>query len=218
MLLDEDGITQHVQELVRQRSSSRYARQKSALEWEFAHFLASLTTLKSLVSALPGCVIAVLVWKDKRGKTKVQGPTSRALNIPGLTCACPTRLAFGTVYTLIGKLRAIVAENGRGSEWHSQLGVGNPAACRLVKAYLPDIREEQLKKRVTPRQAEPILLGDLAVISGYLKAMLLNSSNLSPIQIFIYVRDQALFKALFFLLEVVQRICYKLRGRMFSDS
>ena len=28
--------------------------------------------------------------------------------------------------------------------------------------------------------------------------MLLNSSNLSPIQIFIYVRDQALFKALFF--------------------
>ena len=70
--------------------------------------------------------------------------------------------------------------------------------CHLVKAYLADIREEQLKKRVTPRQAEPILLGDLAVISGYLKAMLLNSSNLSPIQIFIYVRDQALFKALFF--------------------
>ena len=79
-----------------------------------------------------------------------------ALNIPGLTCACPTRLAFGTVYTLIGKLRAIVAENGRGSEWHSQLGVGNPAACRSVKAYLADTREEQLKARVTPSRTHTV--------------------------------------------------------------
>ena len=86
-----------------------------------------------------------------------------------------------TVDSLIWKLRAIHAENGRGSEWHSLLGVGNPTACRSVKAYLADIREEQLKVRVTPRQAEPILLGDLAVISSYLDGMLLNS-NLSPMQ------------------------------------
>ena len=128
LLLDEDGIIRRVQELVRQRSSSRYARQKSALEREFALFLASLTTPKSLVSVLPGDVIAFLVWKDKGEKTKVHGPTCPALNIPGLTCACPTRLAFGTVDSLIGKLRAILAENSRGSEWHSHLGVGNPAA------------------------------------------------------------------------------------------
>ena len=58
-MLDEDGINQRVQELVQQRSSSRYARQKSAVEREFAHFLASLTTARGLVSAFPSDVIAV---------------------------------------------------------------------------------------------------------------------------------------------------------------
>ena len=76
--------------------------------------------------------------------------------------------------------------------------MGNPAACRSVKTYLADVREEQLRARITPRQAEPIILSDLRVISGYLEKMLLNSSVLSAIQVFIYVRDQALFKALFF--------------------
>ena len=83
-----------------------------------------------------------------------------------MSCACPKRLAFGTVDSLIGKLRAIFVEHGRGSEWHSLLGVGNPAACRSVKTYLADVREEQLRARITPRQAEPIILSDLRVISG----------------------------------------------------
>ena len=104
--------------------------------------------------ALPCDNIAFLVWKDKKGKTKVHGLTWPALGNSGLTCACPTRLAFGTVDSLIGKLSAVCAENGKGSEWDSLLRVGNPAACRLVKAYLADIREEQLKARVTPRQAD----------------------------------------------------------------
>ena len=76
--------------------------------------------------------------------------------------------------------------------------MGNPAACRSVKTYLADVREEQLRARITPRQAEPIILSDLRVISGYLEKMLLNSSVLSAIQVFIYARDQALFKALCF--------------------
>lgn len=91
-----------------------------------------------------------------------------ALSRPDLSCACPKRLAFGTVDSMIGKLRAIVADNGRGSDWHSLLGVGNPAACRSVKTYLANIREEQLKARVTPLKAEPILVGDLAIISNHI--------------------------------------------------
>lgn len=173
-------------------------RQKTALEREFIHFLATLTTPKSLASALPCDNIAFLVWKDKKGKTKVHGPTCPALGNSRLTCASPTRLAFGMLDSLIGKLSAVFTENGKGSEWHSLLGVGNPAACRLVKAYLADIREEQLKARVTPRQAEHILSADLAVISSYLEGLLLDSSELSAIQIFFNVRDQALFQALFY--------------------
>ena len=107
-------------------------------------------------------------------------------------------MAFGAVDSLIGKLRAIFAESGRGAEWQSLLGVGNPASCKSVKNYLSNVQEEQLKARVTPRQAEPILVNDLLVISEYIRALLLHSSTLRAIQIFIYARDQALFKALFF--------------------
>ena len=123
--------------------------------------------------------------------------TSPSVSRPGMACACPKRLAFGTVDSLIGKLRAIFVEHGRGSEWYSLLN-GNTAARRSVKAYLADVREDQLRARITPSQAEPFILGDLVVISSYIDRMLLNSSALSAIQVFIYARDQALFKALFF--------------------
>lgn len=196
--IDEGNIAERLQQLSQQRSSSRYAKQKSALELELGQFLASLTTPKSLSSALPADIKAFLVWKDRGGKTKVHQSACPAVSQTGMSCACPKRLAFGTVDSLIGKLRAIFVEHGRGSEWHSLLGVGNPAACRSVKTYLADVREEQLRARITPRQAEPIILSDLRVISGYLEKMLLNSSVLSAIQVFIYARDQALFKALFF--------------------
>lgn len=92
-----------------------------------------------------------------------------------MVCVYPKRLAFGSIDSLIGKFRVIFAENGRGSEWHSMLDVVNPAACRLVKAYLTYVREEPFGARITPRQVEPIILGNLAVISNYIENMLLNS-------------------------------------------
>ena len=76
--------------------------------------------------------------------------TCPAVSRPGIACACPKRLAFETVDSLIGKLRAIFVECGRGSEWHSLLGVGSPDDCRSVKAYLVIVQEEQLKARITP--------------------------------------------------------------------
>ena len=79
-------------------------------------------------------------------------------------CQCPSRLAHGTVDSLIGKLRSIFAENGRGTDWQPLVGIGNPAADRSVKQYLANVREGQLKARVVPRQAEPFLVGDFATI------------------------------------------------------
>ena len=124
--IDEGNIAERLQQLSQQRSSSRYAKQKSALELELGQFLASLTTPKSLSSALPADIKAFLVWKDGGGKTKVHQSACPAVSQTGMSCACPAkRLAFGTVDSLIGKLRAIFVEHGRGSEWHSLLGVGN---------------------------------------------------------------------------------------------
>ena len=41
------------------------------------------------------------------------------------------------------------------------MGIGNPATDCAVKQYLANVREEQLKARVVPCQAEPFLVGDL---------------------------------------------------------
>ena len=195
--VDEGAINQRLQQLSDQRSSSRYSKQKTSLEREFVKFLASLSVPKSFATALPADVIAFLVWKDRGGKTKVHQASCPSRSSQK-TCDCPNRLAFGTIDSLIGKLRAIFSNADRGSEWHPLLGVGNPAACRSVRLYLADVREEQLKARITPRQAEPFILSDLAVISSHIDQLLLNSSTLSPSQIYIYARDQALFKGLFF--------------------
>ena len=46
------------------------------------------------------------------------------------------------------------------SEWQRLMGIGSPAAHRSVKQYLANVREEQLKARSVPPQAEPFLVGD----------------------------------------------------------
>lgn len=114
------------------------------------------------------------------------------------SCSCPRHLAFGTVDALIGKLHSIFATQGRGSDWQPLLGVGSPAACRTVKKYLADVKEEQLKSRIVPCPSELVLLADLAVISQHIETRLLQSSSLEPSQIFVLARDQAQFKVLFF--------------------
>lgn len=95
-------------------------------------------------------------------------------------------------------MQAIFVEHGRGSEWQSVLNIGNPASHWSVKRYLAYVREEQLKARVVPRQAEPFILEDLMKISHYICSQLMHSANLTPSQIYILARDQAMFKALFF--------------------
>ena len=46
------------------------------------------------------------------------------------------RLSYKTVDSYIGKLRSIFHVNGRDGEWERRLGLGNPAADKLVKDYL----------------------------------------------------------------------------------
>jgi len=76
-----------------------------------------LSTLRDLQTATPDDVDNFLIWKDVGGKTKVHlnsCPASGTKN--SFKCACPTRLAFGRVDSVIGKLRTIFAALGRGSD------------------------------------------------------------------------------------------------------
>ena len=58
---------------------------------------------------------------------------------------CPTRLAFSTIYSMIGKLRSIFVARGRSASDSDNPDFGNPAAAREVKNYLASVREEQLQ-------------------------------------------------------------------------
>ena len=108
------------------------------------------------------------------------------------------RLSYKTVDSYIGQLRSIFHAIGRDGEWDKRLGLGNPAADKLVKDYLRLITAEQLQARITPKKATPFFVDKLTQLSLHLDQKLA-SDNLSPTQRFIVARDQAYFKCVFFI-------------------
>ena len=84
------------------------------------------------------------MWKDRAGKTKAHSTTCKFFGSQQTgRCACPTALVAGTVDNIIGKLRSMFGDLGRGGEWNDLLGVANPASHPNIKRYLIAIREEQ---------------------------------------------------------------------------
>jgi hypothetical protein len=104
-------------------------------------------------------------------------------------------LAYTTIDSYIGKLRAIFQAIGRDGEWDTRLGLGNPAADR-TKNYLKLITAEQLQARVTPKQATPFFVSKLTQLAGYLQSTLETSKT--NIERFIVARDLAYFTTTFF--------------------
>ena len=151
-----------------------------------------------MATATPDDIINFLIWKDSSGKTTVHiDDCSNFGNKRKTDCSCPKRLAYGTVDSLIGKLRSIFCNFGRTSDETLLPGSGNPAASLKVRNYLKAIREEQLRARTRPSQAEPLFVNDLSAISNVIFKLLSCDSN-SKSQLFILARDQAFFKVQFF--------------------
>lgn len=178
--------------------SSAYAKQKNSLKKEFSTFLASLPGNKTLFSATPKDVCRFLAWKDSRGKTQVHVTACPHLGKHKVhSCGCPVRLSYATVDSYIGKLRAIFKEAGREGDWNTALGLGNPAASAEVKAYLKAFTSEQLQAAVTPKQATPLFLVKIVQLSRLIQVKM-SVPGITASQLFVYARDAALFKALFF--------------------
>ena len=196
--IDLKDIEDRISELKEIRSNKPYEKQKSSTHRELVRFLASLPTPKSLSSASPGDIQKFLVWKDKSGRTKVhQMSCPQAGQTRPSSCSCPTRLAAGTVDSLLGKLRAIFAEAGLGGEWDDRLGIGNPVSHPSIKNYLKLIKEEQAKARVCPKKAVPLFLKKLQIIAQFILAQL-QSPRISPISLYIFSRDLCFFTTDFF--------------------
>ena len=141
---------------------SSYSKQKCSLRTEFETFLASLPNSKTILSASPTDITRFLVWKDQHGKTVVHShgcPDSKLQSTA--KCKCPKRLAYKTIDSYIGKLRAIFKEAGHCGDWNLLLGLGNPAASLEVQKYLKASTEEQLQAHITPKQAVPLFLSKL---------------------------------------------------------
>ena len=135
---------------------------------------------------------------NRKGKTTVHKSACQFFGRKGsFSCLCPTRLAYETVDSLIGKLRALFNESGRRGEWDPRLLIGNPATDISLKQYLKAVTAEQLQAQITPTQATPVFVHDLVRLSHFLDEKLL-SDKLSSIEMFVLMRDQASFKTLFF--------------------
>ena len=130
-------------------------------------FLENLDPTLDILSATPNAVVDFLIWKDNFGKTKVHQQrclfSGQRFNTQ---CSCPKRLAYGTIDSLIGKLRSIFCLYGHCSDESPIPGSGNPAASKVVKDYLSMVREEQLRARISPSQAHPFFIADLLGLSA----------------------------------------------------
>ena len=108
-----------------------------------------LTTAPSLAEATPSDVLRFLHSRDKRGRTQVHKPECEHMGASGLyDCGCPRHLAFGTIDSYIGQLRAEFNAIGR-------LGRLNPCDSPDVKDWLRANKLEQQRHRVPIKQAKP---------------------------------------------------------------
>jgi hypothetical protein len=72
---DIQSIDRRIRDLQSRRKSSRYGRQKSRLELELETSLAAFDPPKTSFSCQPDDVVRFLVWKDRKGRTKVHNGT-----------------------------------------------------------------------------------------------------------------------------------------------
>ncbi|KAK3747892.1 hypothetical protein QZH41_001356 [Actinostola sp. cb2023] len=142
------------------------------------------------------CSMPILLLRQRLGLPFLPEPQD-------ISSACPRDLCRFLVWkdshskTQVRKLRAIFNENGRRGDWDPRLLVGNPATDISLRRYIKVITAEQLQARTLPKQATPFFVSDLVRLGRGINAKLA-SGNLSPIEIYCILRDQAYFKILFF--------------------
>ena len=163
-------------------------------------FLSRLRPPKDLSTTSPRDIVHFLIWKDKDAKTQVHkegcphfGSSSKITK----GCDCPKRLAFKTVDSLIGQLRAILRDHRTTVHSPFDMSLPNPASHIIVKRYLKALTEEQLQARVLPQQAEPFFVHDLMILCSKIEGLLKGPAT-DPSHVFIYARDLAYFKLHFF--------------------
>ncbi|KAL7583955.1 protein LIGHT-DEPENDENT SHORT HYPOCOTYLS 4 [Lactuca sativa] len=121
---------------------SRYENQKRR-DWNiFCEYLKNQHPPLSVSQCSSANVLGFLSYLDQFGKTKVHNLTCPFYGHPTTTdpCPCPVRQAWGSVDSLIGRLRAAYEEDGGSYKT-------NPFGAGAVRLYLREVRESQSKAR-----------------------------------------------------------------------
>ncbi|XP_045197171.2 uncharacterized protein LOC123551928 [Mercenaria mercenaria] len=197
--IDTRKIEDRLSLLDKKTDQSNSAKRKRSLTASLADFLSNLPTPLTLCSCSPEDIRKFLVWKDEFGKTKIHTASCPYIGSSDsrINCACPLRLAAGTVEGVINLLCRIFEDHGFGRFWDSMTMQGNPVCSPIVKEYLTRIREEQAKANVLPKQAKPIFMSKLRSIARYID-MQLARSDITSRERYVLLRDQAWFKLQFF--------------------
>lgn len=192
-MLNWPEIKSRISHLDALQQGTKYAKQKCQLQLQFESFLGSLSPKRTVYDCTPEDVRYFLAWKDGQGRTKVHklGCPHRGSQ-DKTNCVCPTYMAAGSVDSLIGKLRAILRDVGRGSEWNGTIGCGNPAAAPTVKLHLKSVRREQAEARVSPKQATPIFLDKTTKLARFLTYKIRGFKG-GPVAKYLLLRDRAYF-------------------------
>jgi integrase len=95
----------------------------------------------------------------------------------------------------VSQLKALFNVLGKVRLWCH--GGGNPAVSEEVSIYLKQVKVEQSKAHVAPKQAKPLFVSKLRLIALYIDRHL-GEAGSNAAQVFTLVRDQAIFKLMFF--------------------
>ena len=199
-MVDVRPLLARVQQLDDSLNSTSYNRSKCSLSQQLDSFLHSLPTAKCLDTATPHDLRLFLVSKERTGRTKLHSQScvfrglSQSLDKP--QCSCPLTTAAGSVDSLIGRLRAIFRDRGRGTEWVDSLGIGNPAASPLIKGHLKAVKLEQKAALVQPKQARPLMFDKILPMVRLLSYQY--ETGRDVISRYLALRDRAFFKIVAF--------------------
>ena len=150
------------------------------------NLLASLSPPRDVSSCTSEEIVKFLISKDKSGKTVLHSPSCSEAH-----CNCLTRLAAGSVDSLLGKLRAIFNKLGR-------LHDSNPVAYTRVKEYFKFIREEQAGKTIVPSQAVSLFFVRFSKLISFLRRSIEAGAHLSVVDKYVLVTDATFFVVDFF--------------------
>ena len=192
--LNESAFSEREQYLENLISSSSYNKKKCTLEKELIQFL----QVESLSAISPKDICRFLIKKDEKGKTQIHVVNCGFLGKTGIfECGCPTRLAVGTVQSMVGQLRTIFENDGKGKIYDELRETGNPAYSLKVQKYFKAIQQEQSLARTPVKQAKPIFFDKLRKITDLINLQLADKNNSLALK-YILLRDQTFFKVQFF--------------------